>query len=230
MPNSAFAKLLGGYEAVLNLATAIPKQSELGKAEAWDKNDRIRKQGTPRSVNASLKAGVRTYVQPSITMAYPDMGELWISEETEPQSPDIVEMEGALRAVPTDSLHWTILRAGSFVGKDTFQDDTTRALKSGEVSIACDGRAYQSYVHVDDMAEAVVLAAEKSLAGKILNICAEPLREGDYLRQLAQAVGAAEPLDNPKAPCPPSQRCSNQAAKDVLGWQPRHSITPRRPH
>ena len=76
------------------------------------------------------------------------------------------------------------------------------------------------------MAEAVILAAEKNLAGAIFNICAEPIREGEYLKALAKAIGAAEPAMNPDATCPPSQRCSNQAAKEHLGWQPKQSIIP----
>jgi 2-alkyl-3-oxoalkanoate reductase len=223
---SAFAKLLHGYDTVLNLATSLPKQSEMGKEGAWDKNNRIRQEATPRLVKTILAAGVQTFVQQSITMAYPDSGDSWISEETELKNPVVAEMEAAIRAVPSDSLHWAILRGAIFVGKDSFQEDTIRALKAGEARIACDGQAWQSYIHVEDMAEAVSLAAEKNLGGAIFNICAEPMREGEYLRQLAQAVGAAEALNDPHRSCPPSQRCSNQAAKEILGWSPRHSIIP----
>ncbi len=225
-----FATLLKGCDAVLNIATAIPKHGDLGTTAAWAKSDQIRKAGTPRLIKAALAAGVQTFVQQSITMAYPDRGDRWISEETEVISPDIIEMEAALRAVSVDSLHWTILRGASFVGPGTFQDDTIRALKAGELSVGCAGHAYQSFVHVSDMAEAVVLAAEKSPAGAVLNVCAEPLREGDYLRRLAQAVGAAEPRNGAEAPCPPSQRCSNRAVTNRLGWQPTHSILPQALH
>jgi hypothetical protein len=44
---------------------------------------------------------------------------------------------------------------------------------------------------------------------------------------LARVVGAAEPVNSPQAPCPPSQRCSNRAAINILGWQPTHSILPQ---
>jgi nucleoside-diphosphate-sugar epimerase len=221
-----FTALLNSYDTVLNLATSIPKQSDAGKAGAWDKNNQLRQEGTPRLVKAILAAGIKTYIQQSITMAYPDMGEAWIREETELKSPVVAAMEAAARAIPSDALHWTILRGAIFVGKDTFQEDTIRALKAGGTKIACDGRAYQSYIHVEDMAEAVILATEKNLAGAIFNICAEPMREGDYLKALAQAIGAAEPQNNPDAVCPASQRCSNQAAKERLGWQPKWSIIP----
>jgi nucleoside-diphosphate-sugar epimerase len=221
-----FTALLSGYDTVLNLATSIPKQSDAGKAGAWDKNNQLRQEGSPRLVRAILAAGVKTYIQQSITMAYPDMGEAWIGEDTEVKSPAVAAMEAAVRAIPSDALNWTILRGAIFVGKDTFQDDTIRALKAGEIKIACDGQAYQSYIHVEDMAEAVILATEKHLAGAIFNICAEPMREGDYLRALAKAIGAAEPANNPDAVCPTSQRCSNQAAKEILGWEPKWNVIP----
>lgn len=221
-----FATLLKACDAVLNIATAIPKHSDLGTPAAWAKSDAIRKDGTPRLLKAALAAGVKTFVQQSITMAYPDSGDRWIDEDAEVTSADIIEMEAALRAVPADRLRWTILRGASFVGAGTFQDDTIHALKARQVSVGCGGQRYQSYVHVNDMAEAVVLAAEMSLANGVFNICAEPLREGDYLGQLAQRIGAEAPRNVSSASCPPSQRCSNRAAAAALGWRPTHSILP----
>lgn len=221
-----FTKLFEGCEAVLNLATAIPKQSEMGKEGAWDKNTRIRREGTPRLLKAALAAGVRQYLQQSITMAYGDCGESWIEESSLIKSPIVAEMEAAVREISPQQLRWSILRGAIFVGKETFQDDTIRALQAGEAWMACEGQAWQSYIHVEDMAEAVVLATEQNLAGVILNICDEPMREGDYLRQLAAVIGAEAPQNNPDLPCPASQRCSNQAAKTLLGWQPRHGVIP----
>jgi 2-alkyl-3-oxoalkanoate reductase len=226
-PDEQLATLLRGFDAVLNLATAIPAQSEMGKEGAWDKNNQLRKEGTPRLIKAILAAGVKILIQQSITMTYPDMGEAWINEDAPVESPAVAAMETAVREIPTDSVRWTILRGAVFVGKDTFQEDTIRSLKEKQAIMACDGRAYRSYIHVEDMAEAVVLATEKSPAGAILNICDEPMREIDYLRDLAAAIGAEAPVNNPELPCPLSQRCSNQAAIDLLGWIPKHGIIPR---
>jgi len=61
-----FADLLQGSDAVLNIATAIPKHSDLGTTEAWARSDAIRKAGTPRLLKAALAAGIRTFVQQSI--------------------------------------------------------------------------------------------------------------------------------------------------------------------
>jgi nucleoside-diphosphate-sugar epimerase len=136
-------------------------------------------------------------------------------------------MEALVREISPASLHWVILRGAVFVGKDTFQEDTIRSLKEKQAIMACDGQAWRSYIHVEDMAEAVVLAMDNSPAGGIFNICDDPMREIDYLSQLAAAIGADAPLNNPELPCPLNQRCSNQAAMDVLGWIPTHGIIPK---
>lgn len=222
------ATLLHGFDAVLNLATAIPAQSEMSKEGAWDKNNQLRKEGTPRLIKAVLAAGVKILVQQSITMTYPDMGENWISEDAPIESPAVAAMEAVVREVSPEVLQWVILRGAVFVGKDTFQEDTIRSLKEKQAIMACDGQAWRSYIHVEDMAEAVVLATEKSPAGTIFNICDEPMREIDYLSQVAAAIGAEAPLNNPELPCPLSQRCSNQAAIDTLGWIPKHGIIPNK--
>jgi nucleoside-diphosphate-sugar epimerase len=226
-PDESLSKLLHDYDAVLNLATAIPPQAEMSKEGAWDRNNALRKEGTPRLLKAVLAAGVKTYVQQSITMAYPDMGENWITEDTAIEGEAVAAMEALVREISPAALNWVILRGAVFVGKDTFQEDTIRSLKEKQAIMACDGQAYRSYIHVEDMAEAVVLAMENSPAGGIFNICDDPMREIDYLSQVAAAIGADAPLNNPELPCPLSQRCSNQSAMDVLGWIPTHDIIPK---
>jgi 2-alkyl-3-oxoalkanoate reductase len=198
----------------------------MSKEGAWDRNNALRKEGTPRLLKAVLAAGVKVFIQQSITMSYPDMGENWISEDTPIESPAVAAMEAAVREIPTDTLHWVILRGAVFVGKDTFQEDSIRSLKEKEAIMACDGQAWRSYIHVEDMAQAVILALQNSPAGSIFNICDEPMREIDYLSQLAAAVGAEAPISNPELSCPLSQRCSNESARKILGWTATHGIIP----
>ncbi len=73
-------EMLYGCEAVFHIATAIP--NDFKAPGAWDTNTRLRTEGTRRLLNASLDAGVRHYIQESISMAYPDRGEEWIQEDT----------------------------------------------------------------------------------------------------------------------------------------------------
>jgi NAD(P)-dependent dehydrogenase (short-subunit alcohol dehydrogenase family) len=41
---------------------------------------------------------------------------------------------------------------------------------------------------------------------------------------LASLLNLPDPPRNPERPCPPSFRCSSEAAYSVLGWKPVHSI------
>lgn len=225
-------QILEGYDTVVNIATAIPR--DFSAPNAWEANTRIRIEGTPRLLNSLLKANVKNYVQQSITLAYPDYGDQWITEDMPLDDREVTawlwqpvqHMESLLHAISTDELNWSILRGGSFVGKDTFQTYTLELLKNGGQKIGGDGQAYASYVRVEDMADAVKLAIEQQPTGVTLNINHDPVLEADYLKQLADYIGAPHPQHDPEVQQPTSQRCSNQAARDVLGWRPARTLMP----
>jgi 2-alkyl-3-oxoalkanoate reductase len=224
--------LVSGCQAVLHIATAIPK--EFGAPGAWDANTRLRIEGTRSLLSASLVAGVERYVQQSITLAYVDGGDRWLDEstpfDTSPAragtSGPVIEMESMVRAVPLDRLAWCILRGGSFVGPGTAQESAIQRLHDGVERVPCDGSNYISPVNVADMAEAIVASLQHAPGGSIFNIVDEPLRQGDYLDRLAALVSAPPAPRDPAAPCPPSLRCSNAAARRALGWRPTHGIWP----
>ena len=65
-----------------------------------------------------------------------------------------------------------------------------------------------------------------SSAGVVLNITDEPVRNFDFLDGMARRLGLPSPACDEDAPIPPSWRCSNEAARSVLGWAPTHSIWP----
>lgn len=225
-------RLLEGCHAVVHAATAIPSRFDV--PGAWDANTRLRTEGTLRLRDASLSAGVQAFVQQSITMAYRDGGDAWL-DETAPldESPEraaicapVMAMEGMLRAVSPGRLSWSILRGGLFVGPGTGQDGLIARLRSGAETISGDARNFISAVHVEDMASAVVAALERAPGGSVFNVCADPLRLGDYQDRLATLVGAPPPRRDLTRPCPPSWRCSSEAARTWLGWKPSRGIWP----
>jgi nucleoside-diphosphate-sugar epimerase len=112
------------------------------------------------------------------------------------------------------------------VGPDTFQERTIAELRAGTYAVPCDGRAFFSPIHVADMAAATAAALERTPAGSVPNVVDEPLRQGDYADRLADAIDASRPPRDLAVPCPPSHRCSNAAARAVLGWQPAHPVIP----
>lgn len=230
--DKAMNVLLEGCAAVVHIATAIP--SDFTVPNAWDANTRLRTDVVSMLLKASIDVGAKQYLQQSITMAYPDGGDNWITEDTPlDTSPErasvcrpVIAMEGMVRAIPARDLQWCILRGGSFVGSDTFQDRDMARLRAGKAVVACDGGNFVSLIHVADMATAVVAALQRFPAGSTFNIVDEPLRQGEYSDRLATAVGAAKPTRDSNLSCPPSWRCSNQRAKAALHWHPTHAIIP----
>lgn len=224
--------MLEGCDAVAHIATAIPR--DFTAPNAWDANTRLRTDGVSVLLEASLGAGVGRYLQQSITMAYPDHGDDWITEEAPlDASParvqvcaPVIAMEQMVRTTPLEKLQWCILRGGSFVGKDTSQENVLGRLRLGKEIVPCDGRNYTSLIHVSDMAAAVAAAVENAPAGSVFNIVDDPLHYGEYLDRLADSIGVPRPRRDEVATCPPSWRCSNQAARARLRWQPSHSIIP----
>lgn len=232
IPTEDLAPMLEGCDAVVHIATAIPR--DFTAPHAMDVTNRLRTDGVRKLLDASLEVGVGRYIQQSITMAYPDHGDDWINEDmpldTSPENAEIcapvIAMEQMVRDTSLDELEWCILRGGTFVGKGTFQEDRIERLRSVNEIVPCDGRNFTSLIHVADMASAIAATIDRALAGSVFNVVDEPLRNGEYLDRLADSIGAARPRRDMTAVCPPSWRCSNQAVKAKLLWQPLHGITP----
>ena len=57
-------------DAVLHLATRIPRPDAVGDPAAWHENDRLRAEASRVLADAALEAGVATYVQPTYSTPY----------------------------------------------------------------------------------------------------------------------------------------------------------------
>jgi nucleoside-diphosphate-sugar epimerase len=126
-------------------------------------------------------------------------------------------------------MRWTILKGGIFVGPGTFQEDLVKQIDHGEVVVPGDGSHYVSLVHVEDVAKAFVAALERAPAASLFNICAEPMTYGEYVDGIADRLGVARPKRDEAKTRPVSHRASAKAAKEVLGWEAKHSIWPSLP-
>jgi nucleoside-diphosphate-sugar epimerase len=223
-------EMMKGCDAVMHLATAIP--SNPSAPGAWEANRRLRTEGTRSLLDAALANGVDYYFQQSIVMAYINGGDEWLDEntplDTSPARAGICEpvirMEAMVREVPIEKMPWCILRGGLFVGPGTGQDRTVARIREGKMVVPCDGSNFISPVNVDDMARAFVLALTNAMPGTTFNIVAEPVRNGVYLDHIAELLHVPPPKRNLSEPCPPSYRCTNEAAHLFLGWEPQHSI------
>lgn len=224
--------MLQGCDAVAHTATAIPR--DFSVPNAMETTARLRTAGVRKLLDASLAVRVGRYVQQSITMAYPDHGDQWITEDmpldTSPERAatcaPVIAMEGMIRETLTEKLEWVILRGGTFVGPGTFQEDRVARLRAGHVAVPCDGSNFESLIHVADVATAFLAAIEKAPAGSVFNVVDVPIRSGDYSDRLADSIGAPRPRRTDALPCPPSWRCSNHAIEIALQWEPVHGIVP----
>lgn len=209
---------LRGCDVALHLATAIPPA---GPRMDWSRNDRIRREGTRNLLSVAQEQGVRCYVQQSITFMYGDGGDQLVTEEHPLEPYDQIssarEMEEAVRA---SSLEWVILRGGWFYGPGTGREEAwRREADQGTLVLPGDGLALVSLIRVEDMARAVVLAAETAPAGAIYNVVDDtPVSYSELYRYVAAQMMAPEPPSGGQQVA--SLGCSNAAIRRALGWEP----------
>src|SRR5438128_4531320 len=158
-----------GCSAALHLATAVPRP---GQPPNWGLNDRIRREGTANLVAACRSVGVQRCVQQSL--AFLVGGTSSLVDETAPLLPpnevtvSAIDME---RLVAESGLDWVILRDGALYGPGTGREEHWRALaRSGKLQVPGDGSDYISLIHVADLAEAFVLAAERAPFGAVMSV------------------------------------------------------------
>jgi nucleoside-diphosphate-sugar epimerase len=140
---------------------------------------------------------------------------------------------------------WTegvVLRYGGFYGPGTSLapegGEHIQAIRKRQFPIVGDGGGIWSFIHVEDAAEATVIAAERGRRGiyQITDDAPQPVRT--WLPAVAEAVGAKPPRRVPRwvgrALAGPAATvmmtevsgASNAKAKWELGWQPRHPSMP----
>jgi len=227
----ALRAAVAGHDVVVNLATKIPPMSQAARPGAWDENNRIRSEGSANLVDAALAAGATRYVQESITFTYPDSGDAWIDAETTAIEPPrlaagVADAEASAGRFTEAGGTGVVLRFGLFYAADASHTQTMVAAARRGVSVVAGGPdAYQSMIHADDAARAVV-AALTAPAGTYDVVDDEPLTK----REVAKALGGRLRVPGSLAKVAGSQadimmrsqRVSNRRFKEATGWSPRH--------
>jgi nucleoside-diphosphate-sugar epimerase len=234
----AVERVVAGHDAVINLATHMPKSSFAAlQPAAWAQNDRLRREASACLVEAAIGAGARLFIQESFAPVYPDCGEAWI-DETVPIAPvrynrTVADAERSAQRFTQTGRVGIVLRFAAFYGPDSFQmTDFARALRVGWAPIPSRPDAFLSSISHDDAASAVVAALDAP-AGAYNVADDEPLRRTEYFGALAQALG----LKGPRIPpawtarlfgsvgqlLARSQRMSNGKLRLATQWSPRYS-------
>jgi nucleoside-diphosphate-sugar epimerase len=210
---------LAGCDAVLHLATAIPRT---GAPSGWSMNDRIRREGTVNLLAAAQHSGRPRYIQQSVAMLLAGPHDV-VADEDAPLRPSARlesarDMEDAVRA---SGLPWVILRGGAFYGRGSGRmEDLNRLAREGRMTIPGDGGDYISLIHVEDMADAVVRATESGAARQVFNIVDDRPVTYRELYEYVAKVNAASPPAAGGAPILASFRVGNARARRELAWAP----------
>lgn len=228
-------------DAVLHLATAIPKKGSPG-ARDWALNDRIRTEGTQHLLNAAQNGALHSFVVQSIAFLYGNTHGEW-KREDDPLPRKIsrplksaAEMErNALAAYKAYATPVVILRGAQFYGPNAH---STRALldsiRHRRMPVIGSGSQYWHWVYVDDMARACVTAAEIPAPGEIFNVADDwAFHAQDGLNYIAAQLNAPAPfrmttpvarvlLGDAASLYAASARYRTEKIKKMLGWTPKY--------
>jgi nucleoside-diphosphate-sugar epimerase len=183
----------------------------------------------------------RAFLYTSGVWVYGDTGGRTV-DETSPLTPlDLVRWrvvhEQRVLAAATSRFRTLVLRPGCvYGGSGGLTAPWFASAVAGEVEMVGDGSNCWSTVHVDDNAEAYVLAAERAPGGEAINIGdgSNP-RVGEMVAAVAAAAGvpgriaslspdeAAERFGALAEGLGAHQKIANARARTALGWQPRHA-------
>jgi 2-alkyl-3-oxoalkanoate reductase len=221
-----------GHRAVVNLATSIPPMGQMARRGAWKDNDALRTVASRNLVDAAFGAGAERFVQESITFQYTDGGRDWL-DETAPVEPvgvtaSAADAEAQVARFNASGGTGSVLRFAQFVAPESLHlREMLPIIERGWLPVVGDADGYESHIHADDAAAAVVAALEAP-AG-VYNVCDdEPLTRREHADIVAEAM--ARPVRLPPAVVgripalrvrARSQRISNRRLQEVSPWAPR---------
>jgi nucleoside-diphosphate-sugar epimerase len=186
--------------------------------------------------NGECKALIYT----SGMVAHGDHGDEFIDEETKPNESALGEyhltgealfQESAQEGVPS-----VCLRPGMVYGSSgSFGKYFLSPAEKGKYQYPGTGENYLPFVHVNDLADAYVMAAEDPPIGQVINIVDdEPIQVKMMAEKLLDAFGGGKASRVPSwfvglfagnalaEMLTGSYRVQNSRAKDVLKWQPKY--------
>jgi nucleoside-diphosphate-sugar epimerase len=218
----ALGQLVSSCDAVVNLASSVPKPGGRG---SWPINDRLRREGFRTLLRACGASTVKVIVQQSLAM-------LHCASDSRAQDEDdplyggslflsAAEMEAAARVSQQDI---RMVRGGLFYGANTgFEARLLAQLQTDGFQVPGEGLGWISPVHAEDYASAVLRVLEAGAPRQAYIACDDrPLQLGELYRVLAEQ----HRLQVPRAGGPltmPSFRVSNAKLRG-LGWSPRNAL------
>jgi len=233
---SALTAAFAGQDAVVNLASAIPPMRRWMSAKAWQRNDRVRIEGSAAVVDAALAAGVDRVVQESVSMLYRDQGARWVDEDAPidryPMARGNLAAEANAHRFSEAGGTGVVVRFGWFYGPGAAHSEQLFALARRHLGLVLGPPdSYVSSIHMADAAAAVA-AALRVPAGTFNVVDDEPLTKREYAQALAHAAGTKMWLRGPGRAAlvfgdhltslTRSLRVNNARFRSATGWALRY--------
>ena len=236
-------------EVIVHQLTALSGKFDMRHFDRFaETTNRLRTEGTDHLLAAGRAVGARRFVAQS-NAAWRSYTGRPVKHEDDPFDSDPPGMmRGALDAIRhleeavtgADWLEGVVLRYGAFYGPGTGLSaeagaDFGAAIRKRQFPVVGDGGGIWSFIHIDDAAEATVVAVEQGERG-IYNVVDDhpaPVRE--WMPELAGALDAKPPRRVPRwlgrllageaavAMMTELRGASNEKAKRDLGWKPRYA-------
>ncbi len=228
-------------DAVVNQLTALPKRIDPRHIERdFERNDRLRSEGSRILAGAARGAGVPRLIAQSIAFMYEPGPNGAIHSEEDPLVLDppasFARTANAVKTLEQTTLDagGTVLRYGYFYGPGSAiapDGSIVADLRRRRMPVVGSGAGVWSFVHVDDAAAATVLALGAP-PGVYNVVDDDPAPVAEWLPALAQAAGAPRPMRVPAflarlaageygvAVMTGAQGASNERARSELAWEP----------
>jgi 2-alkyl-3-oxoalkanoate reductase len=232
-------------EAVVHQVTALGNAKNLRRFDAeFAATNRLRTRGTDYLLEAAVAAGARRFIAQSYTNWTNAREGGPVKNEDDPLDPSPPRAQrNTLEAI--DYLERTVagsaevvgvaLRYGNLYGPGTAfapNGAIVEAVRRRQFPIVGGGAGVWSFVHVDDAAQATLLALTHGASGVYNVTDNEPAPASVWLPELARILGAKPPLELPAwlgwlligsaglSMMTAARGSSNQRAKLALEWSP----------
>jgi nucleoside-diphosphate-sugar epimerase len=234
-------------DAIVNQMTAL-SEAHAGKPDLrrpdrfFATTNRLRSEGTDHLLAAAEAAGVTRFVAQSAAIFNLSREGGQVKTEEDPLDLGSGKLAHKMAAGTQAISHLedavvgaggAVLRYGSLYGPGA-TDDQVRLVRRRMFPLVGGGTGYFSWVHLDDVASATVLAVEQQATGVFNIVDDEPAPVSQWLPYLAECAGAKPPRRLPKwlarllagemvvAMMTEGRGFSNAKARRELGWQLRY--------
>jgi nucleoside-diphosphate-sugar epimerase len=231
-------------EAVVNMLTAIPSVIHPRRMAAeFAETNRLRTEGTRHLLDAAAQVGVRRVIAQGLAYAY-DPAARGIANEDEPLwqhpprqfAPVLAALQNLERS--TEAAGGTVLRLGHLYGPGTIyaaDGSFTAGVRAGKAVLVGAGASVFSFIHVHDVATAVLAALDKDVRGVLNVVDDDPTPIHTWLPVLVTILDAPGPKRVPTALARVAvggwgtafmtelRGADNARARLALDWRPRYT-------